>query len=70
MPIRDYSCANCKETFEVLELSSQDTENPCPHCGSKDVTKQLTGSVSYSIKGAGVYSPGFNSSKSNKRRAK
>ena len=70
MAIFDYKCKQCNKVFETLQLNSDDLDNPCPDCGSKDTEKQLTGSVSYSIKGAGVYSPGFNSSKANKRRTK
>lgn len=73
MPIWDYLCKECKKTFETLQLSSADTDNTpttCPYCSCVDTEKQITGSMSFSIKGPGVYAGGFSSSKSNKRRRK
>jgi len=33
MPIFEYRCSNCHETFEELRLSRSDTQVECPHCG-------------------------------------
>lgn len=69
MPLFDYKCNPCAKTFETLQLNSSEPVN-CPTCGSADTQKQITGSLSFSIKGPGTYAPGFSSSKSNKRRKK
>ena len=41
MPIYEYKCKKCGETFEVLVRS---TEKPaCPQCGSKSLRKLVSG---------------------------
>lgn len=41
MPIYEYKCKECGETFEVLVRS---TEKPaCPQCGSKSLRKLVSG---------------------------
>jgi putative FmdB family regulatory protein len=36
MPIKEYKCTGCKETFEALILSKSEEKNLiCPKCGSK-----------------------------------
>jgi putative FmdB family regulatory protein len=73
MPLFDFKCDICEKIWETLQFGSNDPDNqpsPCPHCGSEKTTKQISGSLSFSIKGPGVYASGFSSSKSNKRRKK
>jgi putative FmdB family regulatory protein len=40
MPIHDYRCSACGETFELLVRSS--TVAACPHCASTALDKQLS----------------------------
>ncbi len=40
MPMFEYICRACGETFEELRSASPDEREPeCPACGSKDVVK-------------------------------
>jgi len=41
MPIYEYTCDDCGKDFDAL-VSSASAKNPCPHCGSKKVTKQFS----------------------------
>lgn len=45
MPIYEYHCPNCQETFEILTSSSKD-EKPCkcPKCGSQEIKKNISAS--------------------------
>jgi putative FmdB family regulatory protein len=42
MPVYDYRCGDCKQTFEqVLTLREHDSEKMrCPHCGSKNIEQE------------------------------
>jgi putative FmdB family regulatory protein len=41
MPIYEYRCKSCEETFEQLMLSSR-AKPACPHCGSNQAEKLLS----------------------------
>lgn len=41
MPIYEFACGKCGDTFEVLVRSRNDPAPTCPACGSKRVTKAL-----------------------------
>jgi putative FmdB family regulatory protein len=41
MPIFEYTCRDCKKTFEELVLGGDD-EIVCPHCGSKKTEKLMS----------------------------
>lgn len=41
MPIYEYHCEPCDQTFETLVRTSSDAPR-CPHCGSHDVARQLS----------------------------
>jgi putative FmdB family regulatory protein len=41
MPIYEYQCAPCRQTFETLIRSASDIAQ-CPKCGSVNVVKQLS----------------------------
>ena len=57
MPIFEYQCLDCAETFEKLHLSrSREESTECPSCGS-DRTERLvssfaTGSGAYGVSGS------------------
>jgi putative FmdB family regulatory protein len=43
MPIYEYTCNACKESFSLIQkvgATEQDTE--CPECGSRDVKKKIS----------------------------
>ena len=42
MPIYEFHCADCDRDSEVLVRSSDWEGTPCPHCGSKKLSKQLS----------------------------
>ena len=52
MPIFEYRCASCEETFEVLQTRADERPDRCPRCAATDVTRQL--SVFAVTKPAGV----------------
>ena len=40
MPIFEYTCEECRKTFERLTLQPQSgVQPPCPQCGSMQTTK-------------------------------
>lgn len=41
MPIYDYTCRACGQTFELLVLYSAAPE--CPHCHSRDLDRLISG---------------------------
>ena len=42
MPIYEYNCAKCNNSFEHFARTSSDHPNKCPECGSRRVKKQLS----------------------------
>ncbi len=43
MPIYEYRCAECGESFELFIRSAKQKEGPtCPKCGSTDVHKAIS----------------------------
>ncbi|MCS7149665.1 MAG: zinc ribbon domain-containing protein [Caldimicrobium sp.] len=43
MPIYEFKCSKCGRFFETLCFSQEDEkEVKCPHCGSKEVKKELS----------------------------
>ncbi|TAM81110.1 MAG: zinc ribbon domain-containing protein [Acidobacteria bacterium] len=42
MPIFEYTCQQCKKTFEKLVLSKSQPTPTCPGCGSKKTRQQFS----------------------------
>lgn len=42
MPIYQYTCNRCNETFEAFLDDYDDYPGPCPKCRSKDLHKDVT----------------------------
>ncbi len=43
MPVYDYVCHDCHETFElILTLKEHEVDAKCPKCGSKNVEQEAT----------------------------
>ena len=43
MPIYEYQCPSCGETFDkLMRFSEADKVPVCPHCGAKETQKKIT----------------------------
>ncbi len=43
MPMYEYRCTACGETYEQLRrMSEADKDLVCPHCGSEQVERQIS----------------------------
>lgn len=43
MPVYDYVCLDCHETFElILTLKEHEANAKCPKCGSRKVEQEAT----------------------------
>ena len=43
MPIYEYFCEQCRESFSVLQrMGSSAEETACPGCGSRQVKRQIS----------------------------
>ncbi|HPR65311.1 MAG TPA: zinc ribbon domain-containing protein [Thermoanaerobaculia bacterium] len=54
MPLYEYACQACGESFEMLVFSSAETVD-CPSCGSEDVRKKVS---AVGLSGGGCVSTG------------
>ncbi len=54
MPIYEYECDDCKETFEVFLGINDSPVETCPECNGKKV-KKLVSNCSFQLKGSGWY---------------
>ncbi|MDO3380166.1 FmdB family zinc ribbon protein [Geoalkalibacter halelectricus] len=61
MPIYEYKCKSCGETFEARQKFSDPALNSCKVCGAADVTK-LISQTAFSLKGGGWYQQGYGGS--------
>lgn len=57
MPIYDYKCNECNETFEVFVRTLKE-ESKCPHCEGADLSK-LVSLGGFVLKGGGWYADGY-----------
>ncbi|HTT71117.1 MAG TPA: zinc ribbon domain-containing protein [Anaeromyxobacteraceae bacterium] len=59
MPIHEYACASCGETFEELILrASDEADLRCPRCGGREPARQLSSPAGTSgSRGKGGASP-------------
>ena len=62
MPIYEYHCEKCNETFEVFQKINDDPVSNCPKCNEK--VKRLISNTSFSLKGGGWYKDGYSSTSS------
>jgi len=54
MPIYEYRCQECQQTFEEWQKDFAERPAPCPVCGCK--AERLISSTSFVLKGGGWYS--------------
>lgn len=53
MPIYEYRCNECQQTFEEWQKDFAERQVPCPVCGAK--SDRLISSTSFVLKGGGWY---------------
>lgn len=53
MPIYEYECSNCENTFEIMQRFSDEPLKECPKC--KGQLKKLISHTSFVFKGTGWY---------------
>lgn len=54
MPIFDFTCKECGNTFEKI-VKSSDILPECPLCGSRNTAKEAIQKFGFEMKGVGVY---------------
>jgi len=66
MPYYDYKCSECKHKEIDVKQSITDTDNTveCPVCNGI-MNRIISGGVSFSLKGGGWYSDGYNKPNTN-----
>lgn len=62
MPIYEYECKSCGETFEARQKFSDAPLSACTRCGASEVTK-LISRTAFSLKGDGWYQQGYGAAK-------
>ncbi|MBT0654545.1 FmdB family zinc ribbon protein [Geomobilimonas luticola] len=62
MPVYEYQCTACNNTFELRQKFSDEPATECPACGG--TVRKLISSTAFSLKGGGWYTEGYGSSKS------
>lgn len=65
MPIYEYQCGECTETFEELVRHSDPTP-PCPSCDDAEAVSRLISRTSFQLKGSGWYATDYKSTPSSK----
>ena len=60
MPIYEYICEACDETYDALQKMSDDPLTDCPTCGKPELKKMLS-APSFRLSGSGWYETDFKS---------
>lgn len=60
MPIYDYKCNDCSETFSKIYVRREELEHEyddlkCPTCDSTQITKVMSVVSGFDLKGSGFY---------------
>lgn len=63
MPIYEYGCDQCRETFEISQKISEAPLGACPKCGGP--VQKLISRTSFQLKGGGWYATDYKKSGSN-----
>ncbi len=59
MPLYEYQCSSCGESFEELvSFSEADLTPICPNCGEDKTKKQISAAASFSGSSSGSISSG------------
>lgn len=54
MPTYDYLCGKCGK-FEAVQSISSEPYKVCPHCGSNEIRRLISGNAGVVFKGSGFY---------------
>jgi putative FmdB family regulatory protein len=57
MPLYEYQCTSCNETFELRQKFSDPPASVCPKCGGE--MKKLISQSGFALKGGGWYGDGY-----------
>ncbi len=57
MPLYEYRCESCENTFELRQKFSDAPATACPKCGGK--VEKLISQSGFSLKGGGWYGDGY-----------
>ncbi|MBI1910194.1 MAG: zinc ribbon domain-containing protein [Deltaproteobacteria bacterium] len=57
MPVYEYKCAQCSQTFEISHKISDKPVQKCGRCGGR--LERLISQTSFSLKGSGWYKDGY-----------
>jgi putative FmdB family regulatory protein len=60
MPLYEYSCENCKKTFDVTQGFHDAPLEACPECG--EAVKKLMSLGGFSLRGGGWYASDYKKS--------
>ena len=61
MPIYEYRCESCDNTFELRQKFSDAPASECPACGGP--VEKLISQSGFSLKGGGWYGDGYGTTK-------
>lgn len=61
MPLYEYQCKSCNNTFELRQKFSDPPASVCPGCGGE--VEKLISQSGFALKGQGWYGDGYGSSK-------
>lgn len=61
MPLYEYHCKSCNDTFELRQKFSDPPASTCPACGGE--VEKLISQSGFSLKGQGWYNDGYGNSK-------
>ena len=61
MPLYEYQCKSCNNTFELRQKFSDPPASACPACGGE--VEKLISQSGFALKGQGWYGDGYGNSK-------
>jgi putative FmdB family regulatory protein len=61
MPLYEYQCKSCNNTFELRQKFSDAPASECPSCGG--AVEKLISQSGFALKGGGWYGDGYGSAK-------
>jgi putative FmdB family regulatory protein len=61
MPLYEYHCKSCDNTFELRQKFSDAPATTCPECGGE--VEKLISQSGFALKGGGWYDDGYSGSK-------
>ena len=61
MPLYEYRCTKCENTFELRQKFSDAPASTCPSCGGE--VEKLISQSGFALKGKGWYGDGYSATK-------